>query len=94
VQRSCPYQLETLVRHDDQLCASLPMTQVSFTAWYCHVHMAWCVRTSVSLQDGQDEVHVRHSTDVALGPFDDAESLLALATELVARGAQEVSAAG
>ena len=79
------------MRHDETICAALPMTQASFTAWYCHVHMAWCVRTSVSVQTGADDVQVQHSTDVALGPFDDAQSLHALLTELVERAALEVA---
>lgn len=79
------------MRHDETICAALPMTQASFTAWYCHVHMAWCVRTSVSVQTGADDVQVQHSTDVALGPFDDAQSLHALLSELVDAAARQVA---
>lgn len=60
--------------HDGELCAALPMTQVGITAWYCHVHQGWCWSAHVYLQGGSDEVHVIHSHDGDLGPFDtDAE---------------------
>lgn len=76
------------MRHDEIICASLPMTQVSFTAWYCHAHQAWYVRTSVSTQTGEDQLTVHEQDDVSLGPFDGLDALLVLATDVVARGDQ------
>lgn len=78
------------MQHDDVICASLPMTQMSFTAWYCHPHQAWCGRTTLSLQTGEDNVEVLHTDAWSLGPFDGAEALLVLAAEGVNRAAHRV----
>lgn len=69
------------MNHDGQICAALPMTQVSVTAWYCHVHQAWDYRACVSLQTGDGEPRVLTGEEVSLGPFDGTDALLLAVTE-------------
>lgn len=72
--------------HDGELCAALPMTQIGITAWYCHVHQGWCWSSHVYLQGSADEVHVVHSHDGDLGPFDGPDDLTARWHAILAEG--------
>lgn len=76
------------MNHDGQICAALPMTQVSITAWYCHVHQAWDYRACVSVQTGEDDLRVLHTEELSLGPFDGTDALLVAVTEWLSSHAQ------
>ena len=67
--------------HDDQICAALPLTQLSIAAWYCHTHQAWCYMASVSTQTAGDELEVMAREEISLGPFDGLDALLLAVTE-------------
>lgn len=62
--------------HDGELCASIPMTQVSLSAWYCHAHQGWCYSARIHVQDLDEVITTLHAHDGDLGPFDDPDELL------------------
>lgn len=64
--------------HDGELCSSLPLTQLSFAAWYCHHHQGWCWSVRIHDQTTDDVLQTIHAHDGDLGPFDDAGDLVHL----------------
>lgn len=65
------------MKHGEKLCASLPMTEFSFVAWFCHAHYAWEYRLCVNRQFGESDPEVLHEEHTSLGPFDGMDALIA-----------------
>lgn len=72
------------MRHSGHPCASLPFTQLSLCAWYCHVHQAWFYTAQIARQTGEDAIEALWSEHLELGPFDDEEALYEAFNRLLA----------
>lgn len=72
------------MRHHSHPCGSLPLQQLSFTAWWCRVHQAWWYSAYLVDQDGEECSEPLWSEAIELGPFDGAEELLTAFQRLLA----------
>lgn len=69
--------------HDGELCAALPLDQISISVWYCHAHQGWCWTTSGISQTADDVLDVWHHAAGDLGPFDDPQEMVARFVDLL-----------
>ena len=79
------------MKHQEELCASLPQYHLTIRASWCQAHQAWTLATHVLSEQGEAAISdVVPYTEVRFGPFDDwevvaaaAESALATALEVI-----------
>lgn len=69
--------------HDGEVCAALPLQQVSISAWYCQTHQGWCWSTTGIAQTTDDVLDVWHHQSGDLGPFDDPDEMVARWVDLL-----------
>ncbi len=72
-------------------CASLPMTTVSFHAWYCGHHQAWACSVWIFHEDGGDDVQPLSSDSIEFGPFDSTADVTDWITSRVVGGVNSVA---
>lgn len=61
--------------HDGQHCASLPISRLSVTIWYCAHHQGYFAMYDLSVQNA-DESQAVEQTSESFGPFYTATDVL------------------